>query len=317
MELKLKRPLVFFDLETTGVNVATDRIVEVSFLKVMPSGEETVYTKKINPERPIPAESTFFHGIRDEDIKDAPTFKAIAVELAAFIGESDLAGYNSNKFDVPMLMEEFLRAGVDFSLEGRAFVDVQNIFHQMEQRTLKAAYKFYCDENLENAHTAEADVRATYEVLKAQLTKYEGAAFEDRHGVVSYPVVNDVAALHEFTNLSKPVDFAGRIVYNEDGLETINFGKHKGKAIVDVFEQEPSYYAWMQNGDFPLYTKKVLENIWIRYKKEKSEQKAKAASTHSVEDKKTAKKEFNQQKEEAPQSISLDMLKGLQDKFKK
>ncbi|QIH34348.1 MULTISPECIES: 3'-5' exonuclease [Sphingobacterium] len=317
MELKLKRPLVFFDLETTGVNVATDRIVEVSFLKVMPSGEETVYTKKINPERPIPAESTFFHGIRDEDIKDAPTFKAIAVELAAFIGESDLAGYNSNKFDVPMLMEEFLRAGVDFSLEGRAFVDVQNIFHQMEQRTLKAAYRFYCDENLENAHTAEADVRATYEVLKAQLTKYEGAAFEDRHGVVSYPVVNDVAALHEFTNLSKPVDFAGRIVYNEDGLETINFGKHKGKAIVEVFEQEPSYYAWMQNGDFPLYTKKVLENIWIRYKKEKSEQKAKAAPTHSVEDKKTAKKEFNQQKEEAPQSISLDMLKGLQDKFKK
>ena len=216
-----------------------------------------------------------------------------------------------------MLMEEFLRAGVDFSLEGRAFVDVQNIFHQMEQRTLKAAYKFYCDENLENAHTAEADVRATYEVLKAQLTKYEGSAFEDRHGVISYPVVNDVAALHEFTNLSKPVDFAGRIVYNEDGLETINFGKHKGKPIVEVFEQEPSYYAWMQNGDFPLYTKKVLENIWIRYKKEKSEQKAKAAPIHSVEDKKTAKKEFNQQKEEAPQSISLDMLKGLQDKFKK
>lgn len=317
MELKLKRPLVFFDLETTGVNVATDRIVEVSFLKVMPSGEETVYTKKINPERPIPAESTFFHGIRDEDIKDSPTFKAIAVELAAFIGDADLAGYNSNKFDVPMLMEEFLRAGVDFSLEGRAFVDVQNIFHQMEQRTLKAAYKFYCDENLENAHTAEADVRATYEVLKAQLTKYEGSAFEDRHGVVSYPVVNDVAALHEFTNLSKPVDFAGRIVYNEDGLETINFGKHKGKPIVEVFEQEPSYYAWMQNGDFPLYTKKVLENIWIRYKKEKSEQKAKAAPTHSVEDKKTAKKEFNQQKEEKPQNISLDMLKGLQDKFKK
>ena len=317
MELKLKRPLVFFDLETTGVNVATDRIVEVSFLKVMPNGEETVYTKKINPEIPIPAESSFFHGIYDEDVKDAPNFKAIAVELAAFIADGDLAGYNSNKFDVPMLMEEFLRAGVDFSLEGRAFVDVQNIFHQMEQRTLKAAYKFYCNENLENAHTAEADVRATYEVLKAQLEKYEGAAFEDKHGVVSHPVVNDVEALHAFTNLSKPVDFAGRLVYNADGQETINFGKHKGKPIVEVFEQEPSYYAWMQNGDFPLYTKKVLENIWNRYKKEKNEQKAKAAAAHSAEDRKLAKKEFNQQKEEAPQSISLDMLKGLQDKFKK
>ena len=308
MELKLKRPLVFFDLETTGINVASDRIVEVSFLKVMPNGEETVYTKKVNPEVPIPAESSFFHGIYDEDVKDAPNFKAIAVELAAFIADGDLAGYNSNKFDVPMLMEEFLRSGVDFSLEGRAFVDVQNIFHQMEQRTLKAAYKFYCNENLENAHT--------YAVLKAQLTKYEGAAFEDRHGTVSYPVVNDVAALHEFTNLSKPVDFAGRIVYNEDGLETINFGKHKGKPIIEVFEQEPSYYAWMQNGDFPLYTKKVLENIWIRYKKEKSEHKTKTAA-HSIEDKKLAKKEFNQPKEEASQSISLDMLKGLQDKFKK
>ncbi|WP_312192043.1 exonuclease domain-containing protein [Sphingobacterium sp.] len=318
MELKLKRPLVFFDLETTGVNVATDRIVEVSFLKVLPGGEETVYTKKVNPEIPIPAESSFFHGIYDEDVKDAPNFKVIATELAEFIGDADLAGYNSNKFDVPMLMEEFLRAGINFSLEGRAFVDVQNIFHQMEQRTLKAAYKFYCDQNLENAHTAEADVRATYEVLKAQLTKYEGAAFEDKHGVVSYPVINDVGALHEFTNLSKPVDFAGRLVYNADGLETINFGKHKGKPVVQVFEQEPSYYAWMQNGDFPLYTKKVLENIWNRYKKEKSESKAKAAmAAHSVEDKKLAKKEFNQQKQEAPQSISLDMLKGLQDKFKK
>jgi len=317
MELKLKRPLVFFDLETTGVNVATDRIVEVSFLKVMPNGEETVYTKRINPERPIPPESSFFHGIYDEDIKDAPTFKAIATELAAFIGEGDLAGYNSNKFDVPMLMEEFLRAGVDFSLEGRSFVDVQNIFHQMEQRTLKAAYKFYCNAELENAHTAEADVRATYEVLKAQLTKYEGAAFEDRHGTVTYPVVNDVDALHEFTNLSKPVDFAGRIVYNEDGLETINFGKHKGRPIIEVFEQEPSYYAWMQNGDFPLYTKKVLENIWIRYKKEKNEQKAKVATSQSSEEKKLARNEYNRQKEEVPQPISLDMLKELQDKFKK
>jgi DNA polymerase-3 subunit epsilon len=258
-----------------------------------------------------------FHGIYDEDVKDLPTFRERAQEIADFIADADLAGYNSNKFDVPMLMEEFLRAGVDFSLDGRSFVDVQNIFHQMEQRTLKAAYKFYCNENLDNAHTAEADVKATYEVLKAQLAKYENVEYEDKHGVVSKPVVNDVEALHAFTNLSKPVDFAGRLVFDADGDPTINFGKHKGKKVVDVFDVEPSYYSWMQNGDFPLYTKKVLENIWNRYKKEKSEQKAKAAATHSVEDKKLAKKEFNQQKEEAPQNISLDMLKGLQDKFKK
>src|SRR5690606_29567445 len=210
--------------------------------------------------RPIPPESSMFHGIYDEDIKDAPTFKDLAEEVALFLEDADLAGYNSNKFDVPMLMEEFLRAGVNFSLEGRSFIDVQNIFHQMEQRTLKAAYRFYCDKNLDNAHQAEADVRATYEVLKAQLVKYEGAPFEDKHGEVSYPVVNDVQALHDFTNLSKPVDFAGRLVYNEDGRVVINFGKHKGRPVSEVFEVEPSYYAWMQNGDFPLYTKKVLEN---------------------------------------------------------
>lgn len=318
MELKLKRPLAFFDLETTGVNVSADRIVEVSFLKVMPDGEELVYTRKVNPEMPIPAESSFFHGIYDEDVKDAPTFKMLAEELSAFIGDADLAGYNSNKFDVPMLMEEFLRAGINFSLEGRAFVDVQNIFHQMEQRTLKAAYRFYCNENLENAHTAEADVRATYEVLKAQLTKYEGAAFEDRHGQVSYPVVNDVEALHTFTNLSKPVDFAGRIVYNEDGIEVINFGKHKGKPVIAVFEQEPSYYAWMQNGDFPLYTKKVLENIWNKFKQEKAEAKAKQAQPiHSAEEKKQVKKEFVKQAPKKDTPITTDMLKGLQDKFGK
>lgn len=314
MELKLKRPLAFFDLETTGVLVSNDRIVEVSILKVSPGGKEETLTMKVNPEMPIPAESSMFHGIYDEDVKDLPTFRERAQEIADFIGDADLAGYNSNKFDVPMLMEEFLRAGVDFSLEGRSFVDVQNIFHQMEQRTLKAAYKFYCNENLDNAHTAEADVKATYEVLKAQLSKYEDVEFEDKHGTISKPVVNDVEALHAFTNLSKPVDFAGRLVYDADGDPSINFGKHKGKKVVEVFEVEPSYYAWMQNGDFPLYTKKVLEGIWNEYRNKRKEARVNTAVQSPA-----AVKESNHSFKKVEQSkpITNDMLKGLQDKFKK
>lgn len=233
MKLKLNRPLAFFDLETTGVNIATDKIVEIAILKVMPDGDEQVLTMRVNPARPIPAESSMFHGIYDEDVKDLPTFDLVGQQIADFIGDADLAGYNSNKFDVPMLMEEFLRANITFSLDGRSFVDVQNIFHQMEQRTLKAAYKFYCQEDLTNAHTAEADVRATYDVLKAQLDKYEGVSFEDKTGAVSTPVVNDVEALHQFTNLTKPVDFAGRLVYDQDGDPAINFGKHKGKKVLE------------------------------------------------------------------------------------
>ncbi|MCT1532207.1 exonuclease domain-containing protein [Sphingobacterium daejeonense] len=314
MELKLKRPLAFFDLETTGVMVSNDRIVEVSILKVSPGGKEETLTLKVNPEMPIPAESSMFHGIYDEDVKDLPTFRERAQEIADFIADADLAGYNSNKFDVPMLMEEFLRAGVDFSLDGRSFVDVQNIFHQMEQRTLKAAYKFYCNENLDNAHTAEADVKATYEVLKAQLAKYENVEYEDKHGVVSKPVVNDVEALHAFTNLSKPVDFAGRLVFDADGDPSINFGKHKGKKVVDVFEVEPSYYSWMQNGDFPLYTKKVLEGIWNEHKNKKKE-----ARTNNPVQSSNPVKEVNRpvKKSELSKPITDDMLKGLQDKFKK
>lgn len=301
--------MAFFDLETTGVHVAVDNIVEIAILKVMPDGSEQVYNKKVNPGRPIPPESSMFHGIYDEDIKDAPTFKDLAEEVALFLEDADLAGYNSNKFDVPMLMEEFLRAGVNFSLEGRSFIDVQNIFHQMEQRTLKAAYRFYCDKNLDNAHQAEADVRATYEVLKAQLVKYEGAPFEDKHGEVSYPVVNDVQALHDFTNLSKPVDFAGRLVYNEDGRVVINFGKHKGRPVSEVFEVEPSYYAWMQNGDFPLYTKKVLENLWKQFRDGKKENKP--VTTVPVQRTEKA------QKKEPAKPITVDMLKDLQSKFGK
>ncbi|QBQ40413.1 3'-5' exonuclease [Sphingobacterium psychroaquaticum] len=311
MELQLKRPLAFFDLETTGVNISVDRIVEIAILKVLPSGEEQVLTMRINPEMPIPAESSMFHGIYDEDVKDLPPFKEKAAEIAAFIGDADLAGYNSNKFDIPMLMEEFIRARVEFSLTGRAFVDVQNIFHQMEQRTLKAAYRFYCNENLDNAHTAEADVRATYEVLKAQLTKYEGVAYEDKHGNVTTPVVNDVEALHKFTNLSNPVDFAGRLVFDADGDATINFGKHKGKKVTHVFEVEPSYYAWMQNGDFPLYTKKVLEQLWNEHRSQKRDaQQQERAAVNKVKVQQT-------KVSEPAKPITSDMLKNLQGKFGK
>lgn len=307
MELKLKKPLAFFDLETTGLNIGTDKIVEIAILKILPNGEEEVYHKRINPGMPIPLASSLFHGIYDEDVVGLPKFKELAQDIFDFLGDSDLAGYNSNKFDVPMLMEEFLASGVEFSLEGRSFVDVQNIFHQMEQRTLKAAYKFYCEKNLDNAHTAEADVRATYEVLKAQLTKYENVAFEDKHGVVSCPVINDVDALHTFTNLSKPVDFAGRLVYDEDGEVLINFGKHKGKKVTDIFDVEPSYYSWMQNGDFPLYTKKVLENLWNKYKDDRKTQKT-AVSQESTN--------VNTIKKNEPMKpITNDMLAGLKGKF--
>lgn len=316
MELKLKRPLAFFDLETTGVNISSDRIVEIAILKISPDGKEDVLVKRINPGISIPPESSFFHGIYDEDVKGLPSFKELGQEIADFFGDADLAGYNSNKFDVPMLMEEFLRAGIPFSLEGRAFVDVQNIFHQMEQRTLKAAYKFYCNKDLENAHSAEADVTATYEVLKAQLEKYEGVTYEDKSGQLSTPVINDVPALHRFTNLSKPVDFAGRLVYDKDGHPTINFGKHKGKKVVDVFEAEPSYYAWMQNGDFPLYTKKVLEEIWNNHRNAKRAEKAVSDAEKSKDQQPphTPKQNKPQQK---PKPITNDMLKALQGKFGK
>lgn len=324
MNLNLKRPLAFFDLETTGVNVSTDRIVEVSILKITPDGNEVVKTLKINPEIPIPLESSLFHGIYDADVEEAPRFKDVAQELADFIGDADLAGYNSNKFDIPMLMEEFLRAGMNFSLEGRYFVDVQNIFHQMEQRTLKAAYRFYCDKELDGAHHAEDDVRATYEVLKSQLERYQNTEWQDKSGNKSIPVVNDVAALHQFTNLSKPVDFAGRMVFNEQGEEVFNFGKHKGRTVEEVFSIEPSYYAWMMQGDFPRYTKKCLETIWQRFKAKQKEQR----TTTTTETKPgnaplgTASqqkgKDHQQSKpQRKPGPITEDMLKSLQEKFGK
>jgi DNA polymerase-3 subunit epsilon len=313
MKLNLKRPLAFFDLETTGVNVASDRIVEISILKAMPDGTENIKTLRINPAMPIPLESSLVHGIYDEDIKNEPTFKQVGEELARFLDDCDLAGYNSNRFDIPVLLEEFLRNGIDFEIENRQFVDVQNIFHQMEQRTLKAAYLFYCGKNIENAHSAEADIKATYEVLKAQIEKYENVEWEDKKGQILKPVQNNIEALHKFTNLNKPVDFAARMVYNEDGVEVINFGKHKGRPVEEVFQTEPSYYNWMLNGDFPLYTKRCLEKIWNRMNAKKEQLRnekqnsniAKAASSNSPTLSEEAK------------PINTDMLDQLKMKFGK
>ena len=253
MKLNLKRPIVFFDLETTGVDTAKDRIVEVSMIKIMPDGEEIVRTRRINPQMHIPEQATLIHGITDEDVMDCPTFAQVAKSMAQFIDGCDFGGFNSNRFDLPMLVEEFLRAGVDVDFRRRRFVDVQNIFHKMEQRTLVAAYKFYCDKNLEEAHSAEADTRATYEVLMAQLDRYP-------------ELQNDVAALADFSERGQTADFAGRIGYNDKQEEVFNFGKYKGRRVEDVFREEPSYYAWMMNGDFPLYTKKVITEIYLRLK---------------------------------------------------
>ena len=251
MQLNLRNPLVFFDLETTGIDIAKDRIVEISMVKVMPNGEEIVKTRRINPGMPIPPESTAIHGITDEDVKDCPKFKEIAKSLAAQIEGCDLAGFNSNRFDIPMLAEEFLRAGVDVDLNRRKFIDVQTIFHQMEQRNLTAAYKFYCNKDLANAHSAEADTMATYEVLKAQLDRYP-------------ELENDVNFLSKYSSFTNNVDFAGRMVYNEKGQEVINFGKYKGRLVEEVLKSDPSYYAWIMNGDFPLNTKKMLTEIRLR-----------------------------------------------------
>lgn len=311
MKLNLKRPLAFFDLEATGITIGLDRIVEIAILKAMPDGTEQILVKKINPEIPIPLETSLIHGIYDEDIKDAPTFGNAAAELANFIGDADLAGYNSNKFDIPMLLEEFLRVGVNLDMSERKFVDVQNIFHQMEQRTLKAAYKFYCQKDIVNAHTAEADIRATYEVLLAQLDKYQDTIFQDKKGNQSKPVQNDVAALHAFTNMNKVVDFAGRMVFNDKGEEVINFGKHKGRTVEQVFDMEPSYYAWMKQGDFPLYTKKKLDDIWQRWSKKKEEQKQTKIQNQA------AANPAKPKNEPIAKAINNDMLEQLKMKFGK
>jgi DNA polymerase-3 subunit epsilon len=250
MKLNLERPLAFFDLETTGTDVATDRIVEICIIKAMPDGSKVTYLERLNPTIPIPPSSSAIHGITDNDVRHCPSFEYKAEEIFEFLTNCDLAGYNSNRFDIPLLIEEFLRVGDKFDLSDRRFVDVQNIFHKMEQRTLVAAYKFYCDKELVNAHSAEADVTATFEVLEAQLDRYDD-------------LENDIDSLAEFSKANRTtVDFAGRIALNEDEVEVFNFGKHKGKKVSDVFSQEPSYYHWMMNAEFPMYTKQVITKIY-------------------------------------------------------
>ncbi|MDE6191445.1 MAG: 3'-5' exonuclease [Muribaculum sp.] len=253
MELALRNPIVFFDLETTGTNVLRDRIVEISYIKVMPSGEEIERTLRINPEMPIPPESTAIHHITDEDVKDCPTFKQVAKELAQVFLGCDIAGFNSNRFDVPLLVQEFSHAGVTIDLARHKFVDVQNIFHKMEQRTLVAAYKFYCGKDLTEAHSANADTRATYEVLKAQLDRYPS-------------LKNDIAFLSEFSSMNKNVDLMGRIVFNEAGKEVFNFGRYKGEEVEKVFRNDPGYYSWMMQGEFAENTKQVITRIRLRLK---------------------------------------------------
>jgi len=281
MELNLLRPIVFFDLETTGVVVGHDHIVEICLHKVNPNHSCETLVHRIRPTDQegntihIPEESTAIHGIHDSDVADKPTFRDLSHTLLEFIGNADLAGYNSNKFDVPMLVEEFLRIGIDFDIKNRHLVDVQNIFHKMEQRTLKAAYTFYCGKNLDNAHSADADTLATYEVLKAQLDRYKDAEYTDFNGKVTHPVVNNVEELSKFTTTSQWADLAGHIGIDKQGREVFNFGKYKGEPVISVFKKEPSYYDWMIKSDFPLYTKKVIREIYNSIKANQKQQQQK------------------------------------------
>ncbi len=274
MELNLSKPLVFFDLETTGINIAKDRIVEISILKVFPNGNKESKTWLVNPEIEIPKEASAIHGITNEQVVTEPTFKELAAKVSELIAGCDLAGFNSNRFDIPLLAEEMLRAGVDFDMKDRVAVDVQVIFHKKEQRTLGAAYKFYCDKDLENAHSAEADTNATYEILKAQLDRYDD-------------LENDVNFLNTFSAHKKRADFAGFIIYNDKDEEIFTFGKYRNQKVIEVLEKDKGYFSWIQNADFPHYTKKVLREIKDRA----------SAPDASMSDE--------------------DKLKALQDKFKK
>ena len=251
MELNLVKPIIFFDLETTGTDISKDRIVEICYIKVYPDGREVEYTKRINPEMHIPEGASAVHGIYDADVKDCPTFKEVAREIANEFEGCDVAGFNSNRFDLPLLAEEFLRAQVDIDLSRLRAIDVQVLYHRREPRTLSAAYKFYCGAVLEDAHSALADTRATYEVLKAQLSHYDD-------------MPNDIEALSKESAFTNNVDFAGRIVYDENGREVFNFGKYKGMPVDAVLDRDPGYYGWMMNGDFSLNTKQVLTRIKLR-----------------------------------------------------
>lgn len=251
MELKLKKPIIFFDLETTGINIASDRIVEISILKVFPNGNKESKTWLVNPEMEIPKEASDIHGITNEKVVTEPTFNELAQKVSEMIAGCDLAGFNSNRFDIPLLAEEMLRAKVDFDMKDRVAIDVQVIFHKKEERTLSAGYQFYCGKSLENAHSAEADTLATYEILKAQLDKYDD-------------LENDVAFLNEYSTFKKRADFAGFIQFDEEDDEIFTFGKYKGQKVTTILRTDKGYYSWIQNADFPLYTKKVLKEIFER-----------------------------------------------------
>jgi DNA polymerase-3 subunit epsilon len=294
MSLNLKRPLAIFDLETTGLNITKDRIVEIGIIKVYPNGTEENFSRRVNPEIPIPLETSLIHGIYDLDIVNEPTFKEIAEELVQFIADSDLAGYNSNKFDIPVLSEELLRVGNNFDVSNRKFIDVQNIFHKMEQRTLAAAYLFYCNKSIENAHNALADTSATWEVLKAQVLKYEN-------------LEKNIDYLSNFSKAGNYnlLDFAGRIAINEDGEAMYNFGKNKGKTIKEISISEPGYYGWMLNADFPLYTKQCLKKEMEKIKKE------------SILDNSTIKINQDSKKRVEISNLSIEeKLNALKNKFK-
>ena len=250
MKLNIKNPLLFFDIESTGLNVSKDRIVEISMVKLMPNGDREIKTRRLNPTIPISPEATAVHGIKDEDVADEPTFAQIAKSMAAWMEGCDIAGYNSTKFDIPMLTEEFLRCGINLDLRKRKMIDVQVIFYRNEPRTLTAAYKFYCGKNLEDAHSAAADTMATLEVLESQLDRYP-------------ELQNDVSFLSEYTVREKILDYAGRIVLNDKDVPVFNFGKHKGKPVIEVLRAEPSYYSWMMDGDFTLDTKQVLTKLYL------------------------------------------------------
>ncbi len=253
MKLNLKNPIIFFDIESTGLDVANDRIVEISVLKVLTNGDQEIKTRRVNPEIPISEEAQKIHGIKNEDVANEPTFKEIAKSLANWMSGCDFAGYNLIKFDIPMLAEEFLRAGVDFDFRKRKIIDVQNIFHKMEQRTLSAAYKFYCNKELTLAHTAEADTIATFEILEAQLDRYKDT------------LENDIKSLAGFSSKTRNLDYAGRIVLDEKDTPVINFGKHKGKSVEEVFRTDTGYYSWIMNNEFTLDTKRVLTELKFKF----------------------------------------------------
>lgn len=298
MNLSLIRPLAIFDLETTGLNITKDRIVEIAIIKVHPNGDEEYFSKRVNPEMEIPEETSLIHGIYNKNIENEPKFSEIADELVSFLGDADLAGYNSNKFDIPVLSEELLRVGNTFDVSNRKFVDVQNIFHKMEQRTLAAAYKFYCNKEIENAHNALADTTATWEVLKAQIEKYD-------------TLEKNIDSLSDFSKAGNYnlLDFAGRLAINENNEAVYNFGKNKGKTIKEIAISEPGYYGWMLNADFPLYTKQCLKIEMEKIKKE-------IDSDNKPKERKQLNN-FSEKKSivESPESIA-DKLEALKNKFK-